>query len=209
MVIYQQDVNNSRKDREKIMDKIISTYNYGICLFSVDVLNDFIKEEKIRSKKILELFQKDKNRYLISQKEGVWIPLAQIDSGEYIIKIEGFDEIFGDEWELKFEYEGFNIAIRDGLWISDIGSLLTFDPSVFCGTERTFEDGDGTLLYSDFRYNIPHGKYLVKIKGYVRKQLLEYPNSNYGYLFSLNKVDEFHGYKNSREDIYNFNVSDY
>lgn len=189
------------------MDKILSTYNHGICLFSVNVLHDFLKREKIRSKKVLEFFQKDENRYLTSQKEGIWIPIPQIDSGEYVIKLEGCDVSFDGEWEQKMEYEGFNIDVRDGFWISDIGSLLKFDVSEFCGTERTFEDGDGTLLYSDIKYNIPCGKYLVKIRGYVRKQLLDFPNSNYGYLFSLTKIEEFNGYKNPREEQYDFNVA--
>ena len=32
------------------MDRILSTYSYGICLFSMEVLQDFLKKEKIRSK---------------------------------------------------------------------------------------------------------------------------------------------------------------
>ncbi len=31
------------------MDRILSTYSYGICLFSMEVLQDFLKR-KIRSK---------------------------------------------------------------------------------------------------------------------------------------------------------------
>ena len=71
------------------MEKILSTYNHGICLFSVNVLQSFLKKQKIRSKKILDLFQKDMEKYLVSQQEGVWIPLAQINSGEYNINIVG------------------------------------------------------------------------------------------------------------------------
>ena len=52
------------------MDRILSTYSYGICLFSMEVLQDFLKKEKIRSKKLLHKFQKDKKLYLAMQKEG-------------------------------------------------------------------------------------------------------------------------------------------
>ncbi len=189
------------------MEKILSTYNHGICLFSVNVLHSFLKREKIRSKKILDLFQKDMEKYLVSQQEGVWLPLAQINSGEYIIKVKDFDEDFDDEWEEKIEYDGFNLEVDDGIWISDVGSLLTFNPSIFSGTENCFEDGDGTLLYSDFKYNISSGKYLVKVKGYVRKQLLGFPNADYGFLFSFTRIEEFDGYKNPREEQYDFNVA--
>ena len=54
------------------MDRILSTYSYGICLFSMEVLQDFLKKEKIRSKKLLHKFQKDKKLYLAMQKEGIW-----------------------------------------------------------------------------------------------------------------------------------------
>ncbi|WP_461884594.1 hypothetical protein [Roseburia intestinalis] len=50
------------------MDRILSTYSYGICLFSMEVLQDFLKKEKIRSKKLLHKFQKDKKLYLAMQK---------------------------------------------------------------------------------------------------------------------------------------------
>ena len=29
------------------MDRILSTYSYGICLFSMEVLQDFLKKEKM------------------------------------------------------------------------------------------------------------------------------------------------------------------
>lgn len=32
------------------MDKILSTYNHGICLFSVNVMRDFLKEKKLEVK---------------------------------------------------------------------------------------------------------------------------------------------------------------
>ena len=49
------------------MDRILSTYSYGICLFSMEVLQDFLKKEKIRSKKLLHKFQKDKSKRQIKQ----------------------------------------------------------------------------------------------------------------------------------------------
>ena len=61
-------------------------------------------------------------------------------------------------------------------------------------------------IYSDFKYDVPSGQYLLSIKGYARKQTLEYPNSNQGYLFSLVKVGEYDGFKNPREEIYDFNI---
>ena len=189
------------------MDKVISTYNHGLCLFSVDVLQNFLKKEKIRTKKLLTFFQKDVEEYISSQKEGIWLSIPQINSGHYMIKLDGYDDAFSEEWEQKFQYDGFHIEIKESLWISDIGSFLSFNKNEFAGDSICFKTGDGNIRYSDFKYNVPSGKYLITIKGYVRRQLLDFPNANYGYSFSLTKIDEFDGYKNPREEQYNFNVA--
>lgn len=79
------------------MDKILSTGSYGICVFSLEVLQDFLKKKRVRSKKLLEKFQKDKDFYLDAQKEGIWIPFAQINSIDYVIKLDGYDLPFNDD----------------------------------------------------------------------------------------------------------------
>lgn len=205
-------------------DKLLSTGSYGICVFSLEVLQDFLKKKRVRSKKLLDKFQKDKEFYLDAQKEGVWIPFAGINSIDYVVKLEGSDVPFDDAWEQRMEYGGFNIDIKDGLWISDIGSFYTFHENeysgeegtyktpygvmhFYSGTEKGYQSLDGKRLYSGFKYEVPSGKYLLSIKGYVRKQALERPNSNYGFFFSLARVDAFDGFKNPREETYDFNVA--
>lgn len=206
------------------MDKILSTGSYGICVFSLEVLQDFLKKKRVRTKKLLEKFQKNKDFYLDAQKEGIWIPFAGINSIDYVIKLEGNDVPFDDAWEQRMEYDGFNIEIKDSLWISDIGSFYTFQEEEYSGKEGTYKTPygimhfysatdnsyqtlDGNRRYSDFKYEVPSGKYLLSVKGYARKQALERPNSNFGFLFSLVRVEAFEGYKNPREDTYDFNVA--
>ena len=48
---------------------------------------------------------------------------------------------------------------------------------------------------------------MLSVKGFERKQLVGNQDSNYGFLFGLTKVDEFDGFINPREEIYNFNVA--
>lgn len=120
------------------MDKLLSASEYGICLFSVDVLQDFLKINKKRAKKLLHLFQKDKKLYLKSQEQGVWFPMAGINFYEYVIKVDGFDEPFSNEWEQKLEYSGFNLEIKNGLWISGFGSLFEFKPEQYGGEEGSY-----------------------------------------------------------------------
>ena len=95
------------------------------------------------------------------------------------------------------------------MWIADIGSFYEFDKNEFLGNDEvSYETLDGKTLYSGFRYSVSSGKYSVSIKGYERKKKLDYPNSNFGFLFSLKKVNEFKGFNDPREDErYNFNVA--
>ncbi|MFQ7238065.1 MAG: hypothetical protein ACLRP8_03205 [Roseburia intestinalis] len=141
------------------------------------------------------------------QKEGIWFPISKINSGQHLIKLEGYDNTFNDEWEQKFEIEGFNLKIEGGLWISDIGSFYTFNEGEFCGEAISFKTGMVTYNIQILNMMFSPGKYLLSVKGFLRKEKKGFPNPNSGFLFSLVKVDEFSGFKNPREDIYNFNVT--
>ena len=87
------------------MEKIVTTLSYGLCVVSLENLQEFLKEEKIRTKKLLSFFQKKDKKYLLSQQNGVWMPIPQINAGKYIIKVKGIDMPFDDEFEELLEYE--------------------------------------------------------------------------------------------------------
>jgi hypothetical protein len=205
------------------MDKEIGTYNYGLCLFSLDHMTAFLKEKKIRSKKVLALFQKNKDVYLESIKNGVWMPVPSINSGKYVICVEGYDTPFGEEWTQILSYDGFNIDVKNGLWISDIGTLLEFDKmeyegegreetspygtvSYYSNKEQWHKDLNGHVTYSGFWYDVPEGKYLLTVTGFARKEATDDKKTNYGFQFKLTKVDGFFEMKNPREETYDFNI---
>ena len=196
------------------MDRVITADDYGICLFSLDILQDFLKREKIKSKKLLEFFQKNPEKYLTALEEGAWIPFVQINAVEYLVRLDGYEPPFGNEWDLKFEYDGFNIETKDSLWISAVSSFYSFDKNQYQGRDIvSYQTVAGALstpvtINTDFMYTVPSSKYLLSIKGYARKIKLDYPTPNCGFLFSLSKVSEFNSFKNPREEIYNFNVAD-
>lgn len=205
------------------MDKVVGTYNYGFCVFSIDTMTEFLKAKKIRSKKVLNLFQKNKDLFLESVKDGIWMPIPSINSGKYVIKAEGYDDSFGDEWTEVLSYDGFNIDVKNGLWISDIGSLLAFDKTEYEGEGREVtskygtvdyfsnkeiwnKDLDGNISYSGYWYNVPEGKYLLTLTGFARKEIVDNKAANYGFQFKLEKVDSFTGYRNPREEGCEFNI---
>lgn len=205
------------------MDKIIGTYNYGLCVFSIDTMTEFLKTKRIRSKKVLDLFQKKKDLFLESVKDGIWMPVPSINSGKYVIKLEGYDDSFGDEWTEVLSYDGFNIDVKNGLWVSDIGSLLVFDKteyegegrevtsaygtiSYFSNKEQWHKDLDGHISYSAYWYDVPEGKYLLTLTGFARKEIVDDKAANYGFQFHLRKTDHFTDVKNPREEVYEFNI---
>jgi hypothetical protein len=199
------------------VDKILNTFSYGICVFSLNHLQSYLKKEKIRTKKVLLYLQNNPAKYLESLKEGVWIPIVGIDAGKYIIRVNGYDPLFDDEWSEKFVYNGFNLEIKDGFWVTDTESLEPFDVEKYKGCDEVSYQIEALIkgkikeitVYSGFKYDVPSGKYLISIKGYKRKEEMEFPTPNYGFLFSLTKVDEFCGCNNPREDeLYDFNVAD-
>lgn len=225
------------------MERTIETSEYGICIYSMDSLMAFLKREKIRSAKLLALFQKDKKTFIKLQEEGIWLPLPEIDSGTYFVglkcqdskpdkvqnekNIEKSDEnndAFDDQWEKVLEYEGFNLDVRDGVWVSDTGSFLKFDEAPYRSegheyegnfgmkhydskTERWYMTLNGFKCYSDIWFDVPAGKYMVTVSGYARKEFSDINSVNYGYQFAFKRVDVFDGYKNPREEEYNFNIA--
>ncbi len=157
--------------------------------------------------------------------------MVGIDHYNYAIKLEGQDEPFDDQWVQKISYEGFNLEVKDGLWISAIEQLEPFEPKEYHIKEEEFyttpgyfgsvehyhspwerwyksETPDGICtIYTDIKYNVPAGKYLLSIKGYTRKEHQKFPTPNCGFFFSFTEVDSFEGFKNPREsDEYDFNL---
>lgn len=192
------------------MEKKLTITEYGIYLLSLSKLEEFLKKNKVKSKKILEFFQKNHEIYLESLKEGIWIPILPIQSTKYIIKIKNKDENFSDEWENVFQYDGFNLEIGtdNDLWIGSLGSLLNFSRNDFSGDEQSYETLDGNVLFNGFKYSMSKGKYLVDILGFKRNNEMEFPNANLGYQFNFNLIEEFNGYKDPREDDkYTFNIN--
>ncbi len=193
-------------------EKKLSITDYGIYIISFDKLLEFLKENKIRSKKILDVFQKNHELYLKSLENGIWVPILPVDSVGYIIKGVD-DQKFNEEWQEQFQYKGFNIQIKNkDLWIGSIGSLLNLKKEQFINSNSdsvSYQTLDGDTLYKAFKFNLDDGKYLLNISGYKRKKLLEYPEANCGYFFEFEKVDEFDGYMDPREDDkYKFNLTE-
>ena len=193
------------------MEKILDTSNYGICLFSLPVLQDFMKQKGISENKLISKLQRNRKLFIESQKAGIWVPIVGIDSVAYDVRLEGQDEHFGEEWDEKFSYGGFNLEIQDTICMADIGLLHPFEAVDVSGDEKHYETREGHTIYQQFQRKVPSGKYLLSITGYARKGSKGYGERGYkaefGYWFSLKKVETFEKYQNPREDeLFDFNI---
>ncbi len=103
----------------KMNPKIIRVTGYGLFLLSIDSFQDFLKEKKIKSKKINSFFDKNNEIFKESLKEGAWLPIARINSIKYEIKGTGHSEKFSDEWEEVLSVESFNLKIgkSSSFWV--------------------------------------------------------------------------------------------
>lgn len=189
----------------------ITTSSYGLYLLSVDSFTNFLKKEKIKSKKIVAYLQKNHEKYIKSIEVGAWLPIVPIDSIKYIVKVKNLNQSFDEDWEQIINEKGFNLEVGkdNSFWVGDIGSINDWNSNEYLDKETIqYKTLDDITIYSDIRFHIKEGKYLVDIVGYKRKQELDYPESNHGYLLNLTEVKEFDFYKDPREDEkYTFNVS--
>lgn len=146
----------------KLKLDVINTCNYGLCLFSPSELINFLKKNKKRNKRILDLFSNDHDIYIDSLKNGVWIPISNIDSDDYQLEI-----LSGSKNDYIFVYKHFNLKIGiNGLWICDIGKLLKFDKSYFLNKDYlSYYTYDKQKIINGVRFEIPEGEYRVNIYG--------------------------------------------
>ena len=192
---------NGRKNTT--IPPLIYVSSYGIFILSIDQFTSFLKEErKSRVKKVLQLFQKEQNLYQKSIKTGSWLPIPQIDSVVYEIKITNLGDSFNEEWEKKYNYTSFNLCVGEdnSIWIGSIGVLFDWNLNKFTDNSITYSTLDGIQLTSALKFPLEKGKYLVSIQGYKRKEKLNSPNSNSGFLFSFTKVEDFENVNDPRDD---------
>ena len=190
------------------MNNQIKVSSYGILILSVEQFSSFLTEEKkTRVKKVLQLLQKELSLYKRSIQTGSWLPIPEIDSISYEIRIANIGDSFNEEWEEKYTYSSFNLCVGgdNSIWIGSIGLLFDWNKDEYVGDAMTYYTLDGIQLTSALKFPLEKGKYLVTIQGYKRKSEQKSTDSNSGFLFSFTKVETFESINDPREDRYAFN----
>lgn len=169
----------------------IRPYGYGVFLYSPDVLTDFLKEKTCRAKKLLTYFDKNKNVFFESIKNGVALPIYRISVYSYPIFVfmnETYETI-PQGWEQVYRYNDFFIQVGNS-------SKLCFAAFDYFEYHKDLIDkhqtdyskeiptGPDEILTTDHYavgFDIPKGCYSFDLIGYKRSILLdESKRENYG-----------------------------
>ena len=160
-----------------------------------------IEQVIMKSRNLLRGIQANPDLYFDSLREGIWIPIAPINSIAYEIMV-GPDEKADGRFEDVFVYEGFNPDVEDGnVWIGSSDSLTNFKVNKFeqaLSDRLSYQTLDGETLYNGFRIKPDEGKYPVTISG--DKKHVATDTIILGYGFDFQPTSEFVGYEDPRED---------
>jgi len=181
-------------------ERKISADDYGFFLLSPTVLEFFLKEKGIKSKKLLAHFSKKKEDLNQAIQDGVLLPINQIPAYSYSIFISSEISLYTleDTWEVALQEGDFNLKIDEtsSLWFISLAQFHNWMPEKFSDKEsytgyyvESGAEGKEVFEYTGQRYMLEAGEYLVTVMGLKRKILESDDDQNYGYYFDLKSVN--------------------
>jgi hypothetical protein len=170
--------------------------DYGFFLLSLDTLESFMKEKKIKTRKLLPLLSKNKELLDECIQLGILLPINQITVCSYQLFLS--NEIFLDEirknWNIVLEEGVFNlkIGLDDKLWFIALSQFNNWNKEKFLTDVdhigywvESGPNGNKEYEYIGQRFNIDRGNYFVKVIGLKRKIATNDENKDFGYYFDL------------------------
>ena len=189
----------------------LSADGYGMAVFATDVFNSYMKEKKCRAKKYLSYFDKNKEFFYQTIKDGIFLPIYRLCSFQYEIFVsvnEGDILHIPEGYRQVFRYNGFyaetgkqnKLCFASFSFVEYSGELIKqniADKSnqIPTGPEEILENYNSAI-----GFDLPEGKYRFDLVGLKRINPLQRESKNYAYLFI------FHQDNNAVND--NFNKGD-
>ncbi|AKF53813.1 hypothetical protein PsyrH_25580 [Pseudomonas syringae pv. syringae HS191] len=160
----------------------IELYSPGIVIFDPEVLNEFLKKNKITEPNVFEFFLQHDTLGRLAIEEGILCPIYQIPENEYSIFLLGAPASEQHLYTVKFSYEGFPLKVESGILIaSDLNALLDWDPEFFTNYKKNYEQ---RLSNNDY-IEVSSGLYDMTIRGCAN---LKPPYNNLGYGLDMRQV---------------------
>ncbi|REC63435.1 hypothetical protein DRF65_04880 [Chryseobacterium pennae] len=198
-----------------------SADGYGMAIISTDLFTEYLKEKKCRGKKLLSYFDKHKELFLSSIKEGRFLPFYQISVFEYTIFIsvdeesvelpQGYDEVF--------RYNNFFLEV------GDLGRICfaSFDyleyrlenikQNITDKEDQIPTGADGHIesYFPAKGFDLSKGIYEFDLVGLERTEKLERESKNYAYVFIFrsNEKADNHNFEKADNDTHSFDIPGY
>jgi hypothetical protein len=169
-------------------------------LYSPDVLAEFLKAEKCRSRKLCSYFDKNKDKFYKAIEKGIALPVYRICVYKYAIfvSVNEADPEVPDGWEQVYKYDDFFIQVGNSnklCWASFDNfeyskEPLEKRPPTECQMIPHGPSGVELPVYGAVDVEIPQGYYYFDLVAYRRIVPLEETkeenygrNYAYGYIF--------------------------
>lgn len=184
-----------------MINKKISSTGYGFVIVSPTIFEQCRKEKSVKAKKMISYFSKDNDFFYYCISKGALIPIHHInyDRYELLFSIENQHESILNEWIIQAVWGEFNLQVDSSneIWALEIEEMekwniknLNKQTGYLKGVYYDIKDNEYTE-YKGIKYNLPQGKYNVKVYGLSRKIKTDNGMENYGFLFELNSTEEF------------------
>ncbi|MDJ0367929.1 hypothetical protein QMK33_22535 [Hymenobacter sp. H14-R3] len=182
-------------------EKIINVSGYGLFCLSITSFTEFLRVHKLRAKKLNAFF--DKNRDLLEQaiQTGSWLPVATINSIEYLVEVGTTADLqtFGKDWQEVLCLANCNLRVGAdaAVWVGTLDTLDAWNPTEYGSKESiSYQTMDGETLFSAYKFDVEPSAYKVTLRGFKRRQALDYPAANYGFAYELHPADNFDSFAN-------------
>ncbi len=199
----------------------LSADSYGIMIFAPDLFNEYLKEKKIRARKFLSYFDRNKEVFFSFIKDGKIIPIYQICSFEYdiFVSVDDTDNSLPKGYSKVYEYKDFFIEIGDEnkLCFASFSFMEFEGASIKKGvTKRSRMTPTGPTGVLE-KYNtaldveIEKGVYSLDIIGLEREEKLERESKNFAYLFRFNRKSDMinNNFERGDNDVHTFDILQY
>ncbi len=198
-----------------------SADGYGMSIISTDLLTEYLKNKKCRAKKLLSYFNKNKELFFDSIKDGKILPFYQIPSFEYSI----FISINDQDYEISTDYNEVFTYKNFYLEVGKLGRvcIASFDYLEYqlenikqniTDKEDVIPSGPESILEKYFPakgFEIEKGIYEFDLIGLERKEKLERESKNFAYAFVFRKNENAKNdnFKKADNDKFSFDITSY
>ncbi len=198
-----------------------SADGYGMSIISTDLLTEYLKNKKCRAKKLISYFNKNKELFFDSIKDGKILPFYQIPSFEYSI----FISINDQDYEISTDYNEVFTYKNFYLEVGKLGRvcIASFDYLEYqlenikqniTDKEDVIPSGPESILEKYFPakgFEIEKGIYEFDLIGLERKEKLERESKNFAYAFVFRKNENAKNdnFKKADNDKFSFDITSY